>query len=410
MNSVNFVSLILCLLSSLIFTPLACAAPGDSHPIDNHKVEGPKGGKLLKEGDLAVEITIFESGIPPEMRVYAYHKGELVSPERLDLKVSLHRLGGVTDNLSFTPEGGYLVSNEVVTEPHSYEVAVQAAYQTIQADWRYESFEGRTTLSERVIERAGIAVEKAQPATLTFKQRLFGVIAPVAEQVSSVKATYAGEVAQVLVSIGDKVVQGQALAVVVNAASGVRYQINSPMAGEVTERFVNAGELADEQVLFEIVDLSSVWVELSAFPENIEKLKVGQQAEVFDLHQHQRVHGEVTYIAPVMTGGHIARARVLVTNRLGHWRPGMHVQADVTTGQKAVALAVEKDALQTFRGKPVVFARFGNTFEVRMPELGETDGNYIEVKSGLSPGIPYVVGNSYLLKADILKDGASHNH
>lgn len=204
--------------------------------------------------------------------------------------------------------------------------------------------------------------------------------------------------------------QGQALATITNAASGVAYKIESPINGELTERFVTVGEIADEQVLFEVVDLSSVWVELSAFPENIEKLQVGQVAEVYDLHQHKRVRGNVIYIAPAMTGGHIARARVQIDNSDGHWRPGMHVRADVITGEKEVALAVKKSALQTFREMPVVFGKFGNTFEVRMVELGESDEEYVEVLGGLTVGTNYVVGNSYLLKADVLKDGASHDH
>ena len=59
---------------------------------------------------------------------------------------------------------------------------------------------------------------------------------------------------------------------------------------------------------------------------------------------------------------------------------------------------------------PVVFARYDNIFEVRMLEMGETDGEYIEVLGGLKPGTDYVTDNSFLLKADVLKDGASHDH
>ena len=111
-----------------------------------------------------------------------------------------------------------------------------------------------------------------------------------------------------------------------------------------------------------------------------------------------------------MTGGHIARARASIDNPDGHWRPGMHIKADVQVAQQQVGLAVRSTALQTFLGMPVVFARYGNTFEVRMVELGETDGEFIEVLAGLKPGTEYVTGNSFLIKADILKDGARHDH
>ena len=45
-----------------------------------------------------------------------------------------------------------------------------------------------------------------------------------------------------------------------------------------------------------------------------------------------------------------------------------------------------------------------------MVELGETDGEFVEVLGGLKPGTEYVTGNSFLIKADILKDGARHDH
>ena len=111
-----------------------------------------------------------------------------------------------------------------------------------------------------------------------------------------------------------------------------------------------------------------------------------------------------------MTGGHIARARAIINNSAGHWRPGMHVKAEVETRTKTVPLAVKIDALQTFRDMPVVFAKYGNIFEVRMVELGERDGEYVEVLGGLEPGVEYVVANSFLLKADVLKDAAKHDH
>jgi cobalt-zinc-cadmium efflux system membrane fusion protein len=52
----------------------------------------------------------------------------------------------------------------------------------------------------------------------------------------------------------------------------------------------------------------------------------------------------------------------------------------------------------------------GDTYEVRMLELGVNDGEMVEVLNGLKPDTPYVSGNSFLIKADIEKSGASHDH
>jgi cobalt-zinc-cadmium efflux system membrane fusion protein len=149
---------------------------------------------------------------------------------------------------------------------------------------------------------------------------------------------------------------------------------------------------------------------MSAFPENIERLQVGQRAKVYDLHDHEKSIGEISYIAPQMSGGHIARARAIIDNNEGHWRPGMHVKADIEIGEFSVAVAVKVDALQTMENNTVVFEREGNRFEVRPIELGEKDDQWVEVLSGLKAGNEYVSENSFILKADILKSGASHDH
>ena len=61
-------------------------------------------------------------------------------------------------------------------------------------------------------------------------------------------------------------------------------------------------------------------------------------------------------------------------------------------------------------GLILVFIRIGDTYEVRPVELGRRDGTQVEVLSGLNPGDLVVVEQSYLVKADIEKSGASHDH
>jgi cobalt-zinc-cadmium efflux system membrane fusion protein len=103
-------------------------------------------------------------------------------------------------------------------------------------------------------------------------------------------------------------------------------------------------------------------------------------------------------------------ARALLPNTQGEWRPGMAVNAQVTLAERQVPLAVKTSGLQRFRDFTVVFAQVGDTYEVRMLDLGERDGDWVEVLGGIDPGTPYVVEQSFLIKADIEKSGASHDH
>ncbi|MGD8808556.1 MAG: HlyD family secretion protein, partial [Gammaproteobacteria bacterium] len=112
----------------------------------------------------------------------------------------------------------------------------------------------------------------------------------------------------------------------------------------------------------------------------------------------------------VAHGSQSVRARVTAANPDARLRPGQFVRASVVTGEHDVPLAVRQSGLQRFREFDVVFARVRDVYEVRMLELGRSDAEYVEVLSGLRPGEIYVTRNSYLIKADIEKAGASHDH
>lgn len=88
----------------------------------------------------------------------------------------------------------------------------------------------------------------------------------------------------------------------------------------------------------------------------------------------------------------------------------MAVSAEVTIASREVPLAVKESGLQRFRDFTVVFAQVGETYEVRMLELGARDGEFVEVLEGLKPNTPYVSEQSFLIKADVDKSGASHDH
>lgn len=392
---------------------------GESEHAEHEEEKGPNGGRLLKQDDFELEITIYENGIPAEMRVYAYHDEELISPEKYEVHVSLIRLGGEVDEINFAPENDYLLGDMVIREPHSYEVQVHAHFEDHELSWEYDSLEGRTQINDRLFKLSNLETEIANPKTLTQTETLFGVITTPEDQIFSIHAPYVSMVKKVHVNIGDKISKGQTLVTLQNVESLQTYRVKSPSNGVVNERSVNVGDKVSDQQLLQIVDLSKVWVEMSAFPEDIERVAIGQSVEVYDLHQHERVNGEISYVSPTMTDGHIARARAIVDNKDGHWRPGMHIKVDVQVAKKATSLAVNREALQTFRDFTVVFAKFGEDYEVRMLELGESGwvkqpsgeiSEYVEVLSGLKPNTEYVTKNSFIIKADILKSGASHDH
>jgi cobalt-zinc-cadmium efflux system membrane fusion protein len=90
--------------------------------------------------------------------------------------------------------------------------------------------------------------------------------------------------------------------------------------------------------------------------------------------------------------------------------PGLFVEAKVVIEERDVPVVIKKAALQTFRDWNVVFKKVGENFEIAILELGEVDGDVIEVTEGLAPGTEYVTENSFVVKADVMKSGATHDH
>jgi len=395
--------ILLSLTNPLVYA--ASEAPEVAEP-----AKGPHGGRLLEQDGFAVEISIFESGVPPEMRVFTYLGNQPLAPKDVQVNVTLSRLDGEQNQLVFSPEADYLLGNATIVEPHSYAVAVKAVHQGKTYQWQYDSFEGRVELNDRMLALTGVKTERASKRILTQKLHLFGVIAVDPSRSFRIQSPYNAEVQQVLVEPGQQVSAGQPMAKLMNTNTLKTFVVKSPASGVVTRRLVNPGQVVSSEPMFEVVDYSQVFVELSAFPNAVKQLKTGQRVDVFDMHQSEQTQSSISFIAPAMTDGHIARARAVIDNKNGHWRPGMHVNADIVVAEREVALAVRKNAVQSFRDMAVVFAKYGNTFEVRMLEFGVEDDEYLEVLSGIKPDTEYATENSFLLKADVEKDGASHDH
>jgi len=407
------------LISMWLAMVLLVGCGADHEPTDEHGhneaaeqgERGPHNGRLLREGDFSLELAIHEAGIPPEYRVWLYEDGKPLPPSAATVEVELERLGGKQDRFTFRPEGDYLRGNAEVSEPHSFDVVVRAARDGKRFQWKFDSYEGRTTIDAQTAQSMGIATAAAGPAPLKIQLSLSGVIQADPARVSRVRARYPGIVREVAVQPWTTVAKGALLASVQSNESLQNYSVTAPIGGVIVEHRAQIGEATGEEMLFTIVDLSRVWVELDVFQNDLARIADNQSVEVFDLDSRKLADGHVSRIAPLAVhGSQSVRARVVLENATGALRPGQFVTGRVTVDQFQSTLAVEKSALQRFRDLDVIFEQVGDTYEVRMLELGRADATHVEVLAGLEPGARYVTRNSYLIKADIDKSGASHDH
>lgn len=416
MNKLTMLLLTTLLLSIAACTRTETVSDALTHEEGGHEehadqaAKGPHGGRLLSDEHFEIEVTIYESGVPPEYRVYAYMDDKPIAPNEVTAKIELQRFGGRKDVFTFTSREDYLLGSSEVEEPHSFDVTVTAEYAGKQHTWSYESHEGRTSIVADMAKAAGVEIATAGPGVLRETIELYGSINANAERVRNITARYPGVIRTLSKNLGDRVNAGETLATIESNESLQTYSVTAPISGLITQRHANVGEATDATPLFVISDFSSVWAELSVFPRDRARLATGQSVSIKATDGKAADTGRIGFIAPTGQDNQGLLARVTLDNQDGRWTPGQFVTGAVTVAETKVPVAIPVAALQTFRDWNVVFLNDGETYQAMPLELGRRDSTTVEVLSGLPAGQRYVSSNSYLIKADIEKSGASHDH
>ncbi|HZL84350.1 MAG TPA: efflux RND transporter periplasmic adaptor subunit [Candidatus Krumholzibacteria bacterium] len=187
------------------------------------------------------------------------------------------------------------------------------------------------------------------------------------------------------------------------------YVLQAPFAGAVTQRTTNIGMLVDpDDMLFEVVDASWLWVEIQVREADVAAVRVGQTVLVTleGTSEAREASGQIEYVAPALdprTRTVLARARL--ANPDGALRANMYGRARILTDAATMSVVVPRDALQQARGIPVVFVKLSDTlFETRRVRVGLRHGDLVTIASGVRADELVVTQGSFLLKTEILKE------
>lgn len=529
---------------------------------------GPHNGRMFTDKDLTAEIQIYETEVPPEFHVYFWRDGKPVPVDQVKFSTKIFRLGE-TNTITYHKESDYLLSDQVIHEPHSFKAVFEGVYNNQHYTWSFSQEEGRLKVAPDLIKRSDIKILKAGPHALAQKLSFPGQIALDQDKYVHIVSPLAGRALEVHKHVGEHVSQGELLAVVysrdlsdlrlqrqllaqkteraqllynrestlstntrkllamlkqgqdpeaihnqmmqspvgenksvllnafadlrlarqtlqretqlqqakvtstealqtahtnydnalsryvgaveealwqrdsslvlkrqdVEAAqaeqraleqklqvlqvpaggSGLataRFEIRSPISGVVSEKHLAIGEaVSTDTPLFVVANLAVVWVELQVPDVQLNKVGPGQRVKVLSQDGARESDGIIAHTNPVVDPDtRRVEAEVHIDNPDGYWRPGMFVNVDVITSERTVPVAVAKTALQTYNDWTVVYAKYGDTFELRPLELGDEDDEWVEVKKGLPKGQEYAATNSFILKAEIGKKAATHDH
>jgi cobalt-zinc-cadmium efflux system membrane fusion protein len=381
---------------------------------DDHATEPPRGphrGRMFADGGFTVELAIFEDGVPPEFRAWFTLDGQPLPPDAVQLTVKLTRPGNVVDEHVFAAAGDFARSPAEVYEPHSFHYAILARRGDRLHRWELDAPEMQTTIAADAAERSGVVVEAAGPAAIPETLAVHGQVRLNADRVAHATPRFAGLVREMRKSLGDPVAAGEIVATIETNDTLALIEVAAPHAGVVVERHAAAGQTVDMGApIYTTADLSEVWIDLAVPAGAQSRVQVGQSVAL-RLEGGLAAEGVIAWLSPLgAAGSQTVTARVVVPNPDGRWRPGLFVRGEITLATREAPVAVRESALQTLFDFDVVFSRHGDLYQARPLELGRRGGGWVEVLKGLKPGELYVTGNSFLIKADIGKSGASHDH
>jgi cobalt-zinc-cadmium efflux system membrane fusion protein len=196
-----------------------------------------------------------------------------------------------------------------------------------------------------------------------------------------------------------------------------RFGLLSPLSGTVLERGAVLGQMADpDQTLFQIADLSRLWLIVQAPERNLGRVREGAPAEVsLAAFPGQKLAGTVAWVGGAVDAhSRTVPVRIVLPNRDGRLKPGMFATAWIGPGGEGEkVVAVPATALQRSAERWVVFLPRGEgRFEVRPVARGRDLGNEVAIVSGLQPGERVVVEGAFVLRAEAEKEegGGEHHH
>ncbi|MCW8398207.1 efflux RND transporter periplasmic adaptor subunit [Legionella sp. PATHC038] len=372
--------------------------------------KGPQGGRLFKESSIALELLIFERAMPPHFRAFLYKDGALISPEAARLTVQLTRFNGKKEEITFKHIEDFLQSNQIVQEPHSFDVSIQLVFDGKQYQWHYATYEGRVKIVPDILKSADIEIATAQSHTIKTQLKVVGKIVPNRDTLAPIYARYSGIIKSLTKNLGEEVTKGEVLAIIESNESLQNYTITAPITGTIIQKYATNGELAQNtKPIYEVANLATVWADFTLYRKEAPLVKQGMEVIVTGDGGAPESTASISYIAPLgIEDSQTTLARAVLSNDNHIWLPGMYVNGSVIIKEKKAPVAVLISALQRLNNVDVVFVQEGDYFEATPVILGEKDDQWVEVISGLDAGQRYVSKNSFFMKAELGKEGASH--
>ena len=180
--------------------------------------------------------------------------------------------------------------------------------------------------------------------------------------------------------------------------------LRAPVGGVVIEKRVLAGQrIMGGETLYQVADLSVVWVEGEVFEQDLAAVRTGLSVTAeFETFPGERWSGRISYVYPTLNPEtRTARVRVELPNPGQRLKPGMYATFLFTSPRRGEVLSVPRSAVLSTGERSLVFVRRGDgRLEPRTVRVGSALGDRVEVLAGLVAGETVVTSATFLIDAE----------
>jgi len=189
----------------------------------------------------------------------------------------------------------------------------------------------------------------------------------------------------------------------------IRLPIYTPLSGIVIEKMVQQGQYVNVgEVLFNIADLSRVWVEIDVFENEVPYVRVGQQVEIRSAVEHGALfNGRISFVYPFHDPKtHTVKARVEMPNSGHRLKPDMFVNAIIRVPLVKGIVVPVTAVIDTGKRQVVWVETSPGMFEPRDVQVGERVDDKVQILSGIKTGDKVAVSGGYLIDSESQLKGA----
>jgi len=272
-------------------------------------------------------------------------------------------------------------------------------------------------LSSEAAKKAGIKIVKVERSAFNEILSFPGEIAVNGDNLVHVAPRFEGTIKKVLKQVGQSVQIGDILATVQSNQSLASYNIEAESTGVVIDKDASAGEfITNSKSIFTIANFDTVWVNVAINVKDLTSIKKDYEATISSKSINLSQKAKINYIRPTLSETtRTALARIVLDNKEKKWFPGMFVNVTVMLPSSEKALVIPSSSVVFIDNEYKVFVKSklpdgDSGFQAVDVEVGRDNTEYAEILNGLKAGQEIASGKTFILKAELGKGSAGHDH